>query len=259
MKGLVLYTLNNFFAGGWNNNPTAMQFQSIFRHLMIKCGVRAGISGNAVPQDSTAGLFVTPETASPLIPPDSDESPTPFVRTNEVSDFDDFGILVENALVYVAGFVVKKVLQQLQCDECRFSLVTDAITSSSEDHYHLLVLRNNGGLMIPSEGVVKVIRVAESCLRMHGSVTSASFRPCSVLQVDSFVRRKIGSEDIFHLEDHIADTQDCIDNHHYRLMSFIVHSFYNLRQHHIAKLHTRTLQLGSRRVMKNKTVLFQGH
>ncbi|CAL8304277.1 unnamed protein product [Arctogadus glacialis] len=39
--------------GGWNNNPTAGQFQGIFRKLMCRCGVKPVDSGNMRGQDAT--------------------------------------------------------------------------------------------------------------------------------------------------------------------------------------------------------------
>ena len=47
---------------------------------------------------------------------------------------------------------------KMTCDVCRASLVTDAVAVpvTFDQSYHLLELRNNGGLMIPSKGTVKV-------------------------------------------------------------------------------------------------------
>lgn len=67
-----------------------------------------------------------------------------------------FGGLVENALVYREGFVVRQILRKLSCDVCRASLVRDARPASFDKSYHLLALKNNGGLVIPSQGTVKV-------------------------------------------------------------------------------------------------------
>ncbi|ROL55327.1 THAP domain-containing protein 6 [Anabarilius grahami] len=43
-------------SGGWNNNPTAGQFQGIFRRLMVRCGVSPSGSGNVAAQDETVFL-----------------------------------------------------------------------------------------------------------------------------------------------------------------------------------------------------------
>ena len=64
-------------------------------------------------------------------------------------------------LTHISGFVVRRALKKLSCDVCRASLVTDAASAIKDQSYHLLCLRNNGGLVIPSEGTVRDVRAAE--------------------------------------------------------------------------------------------------
>ncbi|CAL8282358.1 unnamed protein product [Arctogadus glacialis] len=114
--------------------------------------------------------------------------------------------LVDNALVYISGFVVRRALKKLSCDVCRASLVTDDASAIQDQIYHLLCLRNNGGQVIPSEGTVRVVRAAEWAIRQ----ASASFRPSQpikLLEVLYIVRKRIGSEDVFVLREHIGNTQ----------------------------------------------------
>ena len=101
---------------------------------------------------------------------------------------------------------MRRALKKLSCDVCRASLMTDAASAIKDQSYHLLCLRNNGGLVIPSEGTVRVVRAAEWVIRQ----ASASFRrsqPLKVLEVLYIVRKRIGSEDVFVLGEHISDTQ----------------------------------------------------
>ena len=80
---------------------------------------------------------------------------------------------------------------------CCASLVRAAVPSSFDQSYHLLKLRNNGGLMIPSEGTVKVVRAAERVLRQN-----TAGQGVSVSLLNHFVRAEIGLEQgwafIFH-------------------------------------------------------------
>ena len=143
--------------GGWNNNPSARQFQAIFRRLMVRCGVSPGETGNVAAQDDTVSLSAVEMSSAET----AEEHPSPFANISAlVCDHSylptRFGGLVENALVYIAGFVVRQILKKLSCDVCRASLVRDAVTSSFDESYHLLALKNNGGLVIPSQGTVKV-------------------------------------------------------------------------------------------------------
>ena len=49
-----------------------------------------------------------------------------------------FGGLVENALDYIGGFVVRQILQKLSCVVCHWSLVRDAVPSSFGKNFNLL-------------------------------------------------------------------------------------------------------------------------
>lgn len=160
-----------------------------------------------------------------------------------------FGGLVDNALVYIAEFVVRQVLRRLSCVVCRASLVKDTILTS----YHLLVLKNNGGLMIPSDGTVKVVKAAERVIRQLqlGQALKVSV-------VTHVVQEWIGTEDVFLLREHIEETQFDIDNHHSNLLRLVVSVFLKIRLHHIANMSSLRYQSGSTRKKLCKTVLFQG-
>ncbi|KAF3854210.1 hypothetical protein F7725_022265 [Dissostichus mawsoni] len=93
-----------------------------------------------------------------------------------------FDGLVDNALVYISGFVVRRTFKKLSCDVCRASLVTDAASASKDKSYHLLTLRNNGGLVIPSEGTVSVVRAAEWVIR-QASADSRRSQPIKLLEL----------------------------------------------------------------------------
>ncbi|XP_048031076.1 uncharacterized protein LOC125258223 [Megalobrama amblycephala] len=243
-------------SGGWNNNPTAGQFQGIFRRLMVRCGVSPSTSGNVAPQDETVSLSAVE--MSSLAVDESEELPSPFTNVSAlVCDHSylptRFGSLVDNALVYISGFVMRQILRKLPCGVCRASLVADAVPGSFDPNYHLLTLKNNGGLMIPSEGTVKVVRSAEQFIRQ-----SCSGKAVRLPLISQFVRAEIGSEDVFVLKEHIQETQFGIDNHHFSLLSLVVSVFHKLRMDHIAKLNTLRLQSGNSRKKLCKAVLFKG-
>ncbi|KAL0962655.1 hypothetical protein UPYG_G00343430 [Umbra pygmaea] len=140
-------------SGGWNNNPTVAHFQSYFWRIMVPCGIAPGKTGNVQAQDDTMCLSAVD--MSSVVPAEDDDdniASSPFEQiTGVVLDHSylatSFGCLTENAIVYIAGFVVRQVMRKLACNECRSSLVASAIPSFG-DKYHLLTLRNNGGLKV---------------------------------------------------------------------------------------------------------------
>lgn len=255
--------LTFLISGGWNNNPTVAHFQNYFRRIMVRCGIAPGKTGNVQPQDDTMCLSAVD--MSSVVPAEDDDdniASSPFQPiSGVVLDHSylatSFGCLTENALVYIAGFVVRQVMRKLACNVCRSSLVVSTIPSFGYN-YHLLTLRNNGGLVIPSQGTVKVIRSAEHCIRRASNINSAAHQ-CPVSLLNRVVKAEVGSEDIFGLCDHIVDTQDGIDNHHFNLISLVVCTFHKLRQHHVAKVHSLQLQSKSLRKKLCKVVLLQGY
>ncbi len=174
-----------YIQGGWNNSPSASQFQAIFRRLMVRCGVSPSETGNVAAQDEAVCLAAV-EMSSTETP---EEHPSPSANISAVvSDHSylptRFGGLVENALVYIAGFVVWQILRKLSCDVCRASLVRDAVPSSFDENYHLLTPKNRGGLVIPSQGTVKVLRAAERVIRQ------ASTRQAPKLSTVTYIVRE---------------------------------------------------------------------
>ncbi|KAG5260533.1 hypothetical protein AALO_G00307390 [Alosa alosa] len=109
-------------SGGWNNNPSVVSFQNYFRHIMVRCGIIPGDTGNVQAQDTTNCLSaIDMSSVTPAVEDDSDIAPSPFEQvTGVVLDHSylptSFGALTENALVYIAGFVVRRVIKNLKCD-----------------------------------------------------------------------------------------------------------------------------------------------
>lgn len=251
----ILYT------GGWNNNPTALQFQSTFRRVLARCGATSSVTGNVVQLDDT--ILVGSSTADNSLPNDDDEDISPFTDDFTAVDVDHdycsprLDSLVENVVVYVSGWVVRKVMKQLDCDQCRECLVTTSLPSSLSSSYCLLTLKNNGGLVVPSAGVVHICNTAEKIIRQMIGINKAN----NTVTTQSMICRvlaSLGPGDILNMGEHMIDTQDGIDNHHFRLIRRVIAGYLTIRQHHIAKLHSLQLQGSSVRHKLTKTILFKG-
>ncbi|XP_026112868.1 uncharacterized protein LOC113091512 [Carassius auratus] len=178
---------------GWNNNPNASQFKYIFRKLMARCGVVKPCRGNATAQDDPESLPAVIDTSTSLSAVDmssaagGEDLPSPFADIPAlVHDHSylpiRFDVLVDNTLVYISEFVVRRALKKLSCDVCRASLVTDAASAFKDQSYHLLTLKHSEGLVIPSEGTVRVVRPAEWVIR-QASASSRRSQPIKLLEV----------------------------------------------------------------------------
>jgi hypothetical protein len=149
--------------------------------------------------------------------------------------------------------VARKVLERITCDECRTALVE--VPQIAQPSYILLQLRDQGGLYVPSRGLVVIIQAAEKNLRTMTELNKASRKATSV-QLQSKVLLEIGSKDLFDLDSHFRETQCGLDNHYLDIIRMVVHTFFTLRQFHILKL--QNLAKTSVRHKLNKSVLFMG-
>ena len=55
-------------------------------------------------------------------------------------------------------------MKKIVCDICRQSLVSCYIEKQQEYAFHLLKLKNKGGLVTPSQGTVKILMLIEKSL-----------------------------------------------------------------------------------------------
>lgn len=163
---------------------------------------------------------------------------------------------VENVTVYISGFVIRKLLPKLKCPDCRLLLVD--VNNSSASSTSFLNLKNNGGLVIPSQAVVKIVHAAEQNLRMlipvakpvHAIAQLGRKLELAVLH-DTTTMRPFGSNN------HVEDTIDGIDNHVSTLTSLIVRFFLQIRIYHIAKSWNMNQKGQTIRQSMTKLILFK--
>ncbi|MEQ2161317.1 hypothetical protein GOODEAATRI_008465, partial [Goodea atripinnis] len=67
-------------SGGWNNNPSASQFQAIFCRLMVRCGVSPSEPGNVAARVDTLSLCAVEISSAET----AKEHPSPFTNISAV-------------------------------------------------------------------------------------------------------------------------------------------------------------------------------
>ena len=142
---------------------------------------------------------------------------------------------VENIVVYIAGFVVLRVSRIVSCNICHESLVS-LPAPRQENVFHLIRLKNEGGLLVPAPGVVSILISAEKALRRCMNVNSSK-RICTAQDVIYAVKTECGGTDFLNLHQHIVDSQSGIDNHYFDLIEVLVLKYHSLRMNHVARLH----------------------
>lgn len=135
------------------------------------------------------------------------------------------------------------------------------MTVFREDGHALLLLRKNrGGLLKPSNDVVTVCKLCERCFRsmvmLNGSKPSGCINIKLKLTLE--VLSHLISSDVFHcLQEHILESEP-VNNHRVRLMKQICELYITVRLHHVGKAFTQQLQGDKVRSMLTKTVIFKG-
>ena len=204
-------------ACGWNNNPTS-QFRHIYKRMLMRAGVDPSNTGNCID-------FSKEKIDSPIV----DVQPRPL---NEY---------VVNVGGYIAGYVIRKVMPRLTCIHCRLALVSVSVNDLDPCERHLLELKNNGGLVIPSSDVIRLLKITESVYRCSNRSTGG-FLLCSQV-----MQQMLGMN--------LFNTSHFLETDHFGfLVRSIVLCFIDIRGHHVA--HSRNLEFVSNRFRLTKQILF---
>ena len=89
---------------------------------------------------------------SPAKPRDADLTDTP--------DLPELSVYRESAVGYIAGFVFRMVSRTVNCPDCQAALTVKALDGSQPSH-GLVLQKDSGGLVKPSESVVAICMLTE--------------------------------------------------------------------------------------------------
>ena len=153
--------------GGKNNNPDVQQFKSALKKLLLHASVTASKYSNCMAFDSDllSPIFSLKWTESRSAI-ESEETTPVDDNPMEIDHFDgldgiDTSSISENKesiLAYIAGSIVRRLIKRLECSECFESLLSDDFTNKN---LSLIGLKDNGGLIYPSDDVITVVMVCE--------------------------------------------------------------------------------------------------
>lgn len=156
--------------GGFNNDPTVRQFKSAFKKIIIHTEVSAPSTGNYIPLEEMSILHVSSAKKAVNVINNSSCSSvrrwTDILYTDENHDYiENISYTTEfsiNVIVYIAGFIVRKIQRTVKCTECLKVL----LSTSKETTYHALIRnKSRGYLLIPSADVTLICRSAEKGIK----------------------------------------------------------------------------------------------
>jgi len=146
---------------GHNDNPTAKNFIAAYKKLLVYCEIKDNELGNCIPLEKirilTCTSTVRKKSEKTIV---NDESIKPVAETsisiNDVltdhSYVYDYNIseFAKNIVVYIGGFICKKLNSKLKCQECLSKLIT-----KKENLPYLFVhFKNDPKFTYPSQEVV---------------------------------------------------------------------------------------------------------
>jgi hypothetical protein len=255
--------------GRWNNNPTANQFQAAYRRLLMKHDIKPSETGNAVSQESfevLPSIGVVPSRESVVssteilqrcgLNVDSCLSDHDYSITADKINLSEFS---NNIVVYIAGFVARKLLSKLHCVPCKASLLcsTNVVENSK-----LIQRKDNGGLLFPSKSVVTVCAVTERCIRhvsgQAGGTVCQQRNTLLALQMAVINRTQHMNLFCISTDEHSCST-DILDSPVLTLVRLVINEYVNVRFHAMAKKLTEKIRGKNVRVNSNKQVLLFAH
>lgn len=177
----------------------------------------------------------------------------PSVHTDNFNQiFEDpmFLTILGNAVTYISGWIARKLVSKLTCPQCKFALVDSHRSLKFVDYLCLLEVKNRGGLLRPSDGLIKIVMLAEKYLRTS--------KKLSMLDMQIHILAEVGFQDVLNLQEHIQETSEGINNHGISLVKLIIETYYNLRKHHDAKILNFELHKTLVRHRNSKATIFMG-
>ena len=259
--------------GGCNNNPSATQFISAYRKLVVHNDLQDVLRGNCLPLETVPIL-----TASSSYVTNIDSDPPSIAALNSCStrsriiDPDSSAVIdhdytfipnagwlsscSEKIVAYIAGFVVFKLKTTLHCETCIAALSDE----SCKDIHLLIKMKSKGFLIFPSQEVIDVCLSCEKYFRRNVALDSCpsntSLHKLSQSVLQSFVNKCCFAS----LSAHMLECEP-IDNHVILLTKAVIEKYLQVRYFYAGKHYTATLRDKHRKVSRQvntKLVIFSG-
>lgn len=204
--------------GGSNDNPNCQQFKTAIKAILMHNELKSSMNANCESDDTVflkpalqskpkefEALYLYEENVN-LCEEDADEE----VFLPPLSDF------VNEVVIYIAGFVERRVKRTIKCDKC-----LTAIDISPQKYSEIVNIKSCGSLVHPHEDTYRICETAEKDLRAIDLSTNNNFYESLSLSV----LKKV--EGVFE--------NCCSPEHASSIIKLILKLFLTVRLHHIAK------------------------
>ncbi|KAG9489919.1 hypothetical protein GDO78_005697 [Eleutherodactylus coqui] len=218
--------------GGSDIKPTALDINHTMEQLLSQCGF---VDPNVESDLSFLHLSLEQSTTDSLRHISNPFEETSIKLCYHVYRSSLLDAMLHNPETYIAGWVVREAFKQLSCNKCRWALVSCNPPQDFTNAYHLLQV--NGGIahFVPSTGTVRTVQTAEK--ELGYTLKYGRYKPSiCALMLEHHVLSSLGPTDLFNLKEHMAQTEQGIDNHHFQLLRLIASLYYALREPYIKSI-----------------------
>lgn len=139
---------------------------------------------------------------------------------------------IADIVVYISGFVERRLKSQIKCSVCLDCLENDQTVSCD-----LIKIKNLGGLIDPQKNIFEVCNIVEQLIRLYNCHEKNFYQK---IRLKCF--RALESKHVFeNMTNHILE-QTVIDNHKMLVISAIIDMYCKVRLHHIGKVMSEDLK-----------------
>ena len=154
---------------GFSNNPDVRTFKAALKRILLRVSVIASRHGNCsvFESDATSPIFwlkLHRKHACTIENNGDAELDSDINGQLSCLNYPTLSYNKEATLAYIGGFIVGKLLKSLSCGECSGALVTNDKTIG---FLSLVKFKDRGGLIYPSDDVLKILKVCEIVFRTN--------------------------------------------------------------------------------------------
>ena len=259
VKYLLTYKLSQDFLelffgcirakGGFNNNPTARQFVASYKRLLVRHEIETTTGNCCELQHIPILSFDNAQYSSKP----NEATVTNLVDCHDTPDVTALSQYVENAVSYIAGYVIRNVSKNMTCETCLQALKGEL---DGETWNQFLAIKTRGGLVVPSISTLAICEIAEQRFRaMQHSTGSDCKRLSKIIQM-SVTKHMLTDYNVFpSLQNHMFETEP-ENNHRVNLVKLVTAEYVKIRMYHLAKQRTAAVQGNAIRRKLSKLILF---
>ena len=245
---------------GCNNNPTAKQFVSAMKALLMHAEIKVA-DGNCELLGAVSILNPSKRKIcerNPLIQHEESLDDAIFEELEELDDEfeedDPYFKLRENVIGYISGFVTKMIQKQVHCNTCTSACLAE-VAGAHESALRLFFLKQRGALLTPSADVTEICFQADKQIQLLNSVSDILLRSNLKQTVVSLTLKKLQVDNLFFvLNDHAHDNCSSFDTK-IKLVSQIIVNYLRVKKFYFMKLENDNHTTNIRQKL-NKIILF---